>query len=206
MYPVNNFKVSYHLPPVQGRMVPYAFWDDAFNENELNWLQAQAAAASEVAAVGRQEDLPPGETGVVKDLRRTLISWMRLDVTNEWVYAKLAYAAQNLNISYFNLDLTGFVEPLQMTNYLADDRGTYDWHIDYGSFICRKLTVIVQLSDPSSFEGGDLQLQNGGGIITIEKKRGRIIAFPSYCLHQVTPVTKGSRQTLVSWISGPAIR
>ena len=67
----------------------------------------------------------------------------------------------------------------------------------------RKLTLVLQLSDPSEYEGGELQsltsLQPG----TVNKKKGIIAAFPSWTLHQVTPVTKGVRKTLVIWVAGP---
>jgi len=40
----------------------------------------------------------------------------------------------------------------------------------------------------------------------IKKQRGLIVAFPAWTLHRVTPVVKGSRQSLVAWISGPAFK
>jgi len=33
-----------------------------------------------------------------------------------------------------------------------------------------------------------------------------MIFFPSYTLHEVTPVTKGTRYTLVGWVHGPAFK
>jgi PKHD-type hydroxylase len=67
----------------------------------------------------------------------------------------------------------------------------------------RKLSLVCQLSDPSEYEGGELQI-NTGEIFTPEKQKGTVILFPSYLLHRVTPVTKGTRRSLVLWIEGPA--
>ena len=36
--------------------------------------------------------------------------------------------------------------------------------------------------------------------------RGNLVAFPSYVLHQVTPVTSGIRKSLVAWGAGPKFR
>jgi PKHD-type hydroxylase len=70
----------------------------------------------------------------------------------------------------------------------------------YGGAI-RKLSVIVQLTDPEEYEGCDLNL-NVGSINTMKKTQGSVIVFPSYVLHQVTPITKGTRHSLVAWLAG----
>ena len=41
---------------------------------------------------------------------------------------------------------------------------------------------------------------------TAPKERGTVIAFPSYQLHRVTPVTAGIRKSLVAWVLGPDFR
>ena len=66
--------------------------------------------------------------------------------------------------------------------------------------------MVVQLTDPSEYEGGNLQLMTYGQPINVRKERGLLVAFPSWQVHQVTPVTPGSRQSLVMWISGPAFK
>jgi PKHD-type hydroxylase len=66
--------------------------------------------------------------------------------------------------------------------------------------------MVVQLSDPREYEGGELQILNRKEPTSMEKKRGLITVFPAWTLHQVTPVTKGTRQTLVAWISGPEFK
>ena len=36
----------------------------------------------------------------------------------------------------------------------------------------------------------------------MKKDQGALIAFPSYTLHEVMPVTKGERNSLVTWVTG----
>ena len=70
----------------------------------------------------------------------------------------------------------------------------------------RKLTMILLLSDPGvDFTGGELQLNLGAqeGAITVDLPKGRIVAFPSWMLHQVKPVLSGVRKSIVVWVEGP---
>ena len=113
------------------------------------------------------------------------------------------------------LDVSWLYE-IQLTTYQGSDEGYYDWHQDcfltQDSPYQRKLSFIMQLSDPSEYEGGDLMFtrQYSKGWDTekaqIIKQKGTVIIFPSFYTHQVTPVTKGTRRSLVSWIEGPAWR
>jgi PKHD-type hydroxylase len=70
----------------------------------------------------------------------------------------------------------------------------------------RKLSIAMLLNTPGEdFEGGEFQI-NGwreNKPINIDIRKGRIIAFPSFMIHRVCPVTKGVRKSLVIWVSGP---
>jgi PKHD-type hydroxylase len=73
----------------------------------------------------------------------------------------------------------------------------------------RKLSVTVSLSDPKNYKGGNLKFDFGphsaGGrfhTCTEIRPRGSIIVFPSHVYHQVTPVTQGTRYSLVAWNLG----
>lgn len=191
------------LTPYATPIEPFAWWEGAFTNQELDWLQSQAIRSEERAQVGGD---PSGDA--LKKIRRSQVSWMNKSQDNAWVFEKLAHAASSLNAQFFRFDLTGFGEPLQLTNYDQSEHGMYGWHVDYGGRISpsRKLSLVLQLTDPSQYEGGNLEIQTGGNPIQIRKQRGLIAAFPSYVLHQVTPVVKGSRQSLVAWISGPAFK
>lgn len=195
--------MQHMLTPYAAPIEPFVWWDNAFTDQELNWLQERAIRAEEQAQVGGN---PQGDD--LTRLRRSKVSWLVKTQDTAWVYEKLAHAVSALNAQFFNFDLTGFGEALQLTNYEQSNHGMYGWHQDYGSkdAASRKLSLVLQLSDPSQYEGGNLQVLTSGEPATVQKRRGLIAAFPSYQLHQVTPVTQGSRQSLVAWISGPAFR
>jgi PKHD-type hydroxylase len=99
-------------------------------------------------------------------------------------------------------------EATQIGKYKSDDKGHYDWHMDSGppkDGIQRKLSISILLSDPSEFEGGELQFK-GIEDKKILTKQGSIVVFPSFIEHKVTPVTKGVRYSAVTWASGPSFR
>ena len=191
------------LTPYAMPVEPFAWWEGAFTDQELDWLQGKAIRAEEQAQVGGN---PPGDD--LNRIRRSKVSWLNKDQDTAWVFEKLSDVVSSLNAQYFRLDLTGFGEAMQLTNYDQSDHGMYGWHQDYGGRIApsRKLSIVLQLTDPARYEGGNLQVLTSGEPQTIRKQRGLIAAFPSYTLHQVTPVTQGSRQSLVAWITGPAFK
>ena len=186
------------LAPYSKKIEPYAWWENAFTEQELDWLQQKAKSATQEAQVGG---------GVNFNVRRSELNWLYKDAECAWVFERLAHVATSLNADYFGFELTGFGEAIQLTNYHEARQGTYVWHQDFGaSGVSRKLSMVLQLSEPNEYEGGELQLLNTGQPKTVPKERGLITVFPAWTLHQVTPVTKGARQTLVTWIYGPTFR
>ena len=193
--------MQYLLTPHALQIEPWVWWEGAFTEQELNWLQDKAKRAENNAQVGG------GGSGVVdSNIRRSQVSWLNNSPDTKWVFDKLADVVSKMNAQHFRFDLTGFGETLQLTNYDQSENGMYGWHQDYGGGISRKLSMAVQLTDPAEYEGGNLQVMTAANPQNIRKQRGLIAIFPSYVLHQVTPVTQGSRQSLVAWVSGPAFK
>jgi alkylated DNA repair dioxygenase AlkB len=121
-----------------------------------------------------------------------------------WLYKLIEkeVAKQNLENYKFNLDR---IEHLSYIEYHADDNspGKYDKHTDGVIHMTRKLSFSLFLSDPDEYEGGDLIIHTVNGLHKIPKKKGLIVFFPAYAEHEVTPVTKGVRKSLVGWIHGP---
>ncbi len=190
------------LSPYSKSIETLAWWDGAFSNQELDWLQNKAKEAVQKAQVG---GISGGE--VNDQVRRSELNWLNKHPDCAWVFDKLAHVASKLNADHFGFELTGFGEALQLTNYDESNQGTYIWHQDFGSSgVSRKLSMVLQLSDPQDYQGGELQLLTKKEPTSIQKKRGMITVFPAWTLHQVTPVIKGNRQTLVAWVSGPAFK
>jgi len=148
------------------------------------------------------------------DLRRSSTSWIAPH-DGWWIYDKLARAAERANRRY-RLDLSGFSEDLQFTTY-AEPGAFYTWHQDGldTSVAHRKLSLVVQLSDPGEYTGAELQFFDvvedltGGDLdefTAATKPQGTVIAFPSFEYHRVLPVRSGVRHSLVAWVSGPPFR
>jgi PKHD-type hydroxylase len=193
--------MQYVLTPHSARVEPFVWWEGAFTEQELDWLQAKAKASEQKATVGA------GSGGSIDtDVRRSQVSWLENNPNTKWVFEKLAHVASRLNADYYRFDLTGFGESLQLTNYDQSENGMYGWHLDYGGGVSRKLSMAMQLTDPAEYEGGNLEIMVSSDQLKVRKQRGLIAVFPSYILHQVTPVTQGSRQSLVAWVSGAPFR
>ena len=198
--------MKYLLTPYNNGFEHFAWWANAFNEHELNWLQQKAFDSNNQAKVGDGSE----GGGLVLEARRTKISWLGISDETNWVYERLAHVVSSLNSQFFKFDLTGFGEDLQLTNYHENEQGMYNWHVDFGNNYntpSRKLSLVLQLSDPSEYEGGNLEIQPfNSEVIKIKKQRGLVTCFPSWTLHQVTPVIKGARQSLVAWINGPSFK
>jgi PKHD-type hydroxylase len=182
----------------------FAFIDDVFCEDQLDQIiRFGNLYAEELARVGGNV------SQVNSDVRMCKLSGMFANKHTEWIYRKITDAVNQINDQFFQFDLTK-LETFQFTKYKEEDNGFYEKHIDpiSGTNVPenRKLSLILQLSDSGDYEGGDLCLYTGKEPTIIEKKRGRIIFFPSYTLHEVKPVTKGTRYTLVGWVHGPAFK
>ena len=191
--------MQYVITPASRDIVPYATWRGGFTGQELDDLQSVAQNANQSAKVGN------GQAGEVNpNVRRADINWVNNSQEFHWLFDRLGSISAELNADYFGFNLTGFGEALQFTNYLDANQGTYGWHQDFGGKnISRKLSLVLQLTCPSEYEGGNLEILTRGEPITMPKERGLVVVFPSWTLHQVTPVTRGHRQTVVAWVSGP---
>ena len=98
-------------------------------------------------------------------------------------------------------------DAIQHTIY-KEGGGHYDWHMDAGHGMQRhrKGSLTVQLTDPDDYEGGKLQLWRGQNPLDAPRGKGTVVIFPSYMMHRVSEVTKGTRESLVLWVGGDHYR
>jgi len=109
-----------------------------------------------------------------------------------------------VNHDVYRFDLVGVEHPIQVFRYGAESSDGYVAHIDIGpTSSLRKLSFSLLLSDPDSFDGGDLSF---GSPFAGARAQGTLTLFPSYLGHAVTPVTRGIRHAVVGFAIGPAFR
>lgn len=179
----------------------FVTWNDGFDDAEI-------ARIDKLAESRNTEEATTGDNQKEKKIRVSNVSWIECAEDSQWLYDKLAYISNQLNGQFYRFDLFGFQEDLQYTVYNSATQGHYTWHVDNGmsTRASRKLSVVMQLSDPSEYEGGDLEIMTGADPVKIDKKKGLVTVFPSYVLHRVTPVTQGTRKSLVVWCVGPSFK
>jgi PKHD-type hydroxylase len=191
---------------------PNSSW--AFNSDQtqdwafINNLFSPEECA-QIIAIGESKVLDKAsikDNTKLTETRDSKIAWLYAADNMEWVFRRVADAVISLNNEYFKFDLFGFNEGFQFTRYDAPS-GFYGAHIDKNlNGPVRKLSLTIQLSAPEDYEGGELALYTGKDRELMPKEHGKIVLFPSYVLHEVRPVTKGTRYSLVAWITGTPFR
>ena len=136
---------------------------------------------------------------------------------DEWLFNKILGAIMGFNNSEsgYNFDVRGLAEPPNVMRYQAPDiskhgkPGKYDWHMDVGPGpvpSMRKISYSILLN-PGEYEGGELCFHIGRNTDpypgqTEASAMGNIVLFPSYMVHRVLPMTKGTRYAIVGWAHG----
>lgn len=177
-------------------------------DNIINFIEKQDL---EQGKVGGENKVP------TEDVRKSFVTFTSdknlLTTTKSYILEANKSAGWNFDIDAF--------ESIQLSRYGVSNH--YSWHTD-GTPIpekemskgvqfyrkVRKLSLVINLSDENSYEGGDFWFDyrnDSNGKENIEKlekfrKRGSVIVFPSFLWHRVDPVKKGVRYSLVNWVNG----
>ena len=159
----------------------------------------------ETASVGQAQESGKGH-GVDLKKRITTISWIPFKDMPE-MYKDIEVTMLKANNNHFGFEGMRLTELAQFTHYLTG--GFYEWHTDNDVTgkhqpPVRKISMTLLLSDPSTFEGGELEIMAKGK--TAKLKQGQAIFFASWLQHRVKPVTKGERYSLVMWFGGPSFK
>lgn len=184
---------------------PYYYFDKVFKKEECENL----------IKIGSNLILEEAKTkGKDKNYRKSKISWL----SENWIYDRLnSYLEETNKEAGWNFEYS-FIEPLQFTKYSKEDY--YDWHTDgnsdhnsvYKNCLnknfngnIRKISATISLSSQNDYDGGDLEFDwglLGRKTITEIKNQGSVVFFPSFTQHKITPITRGTRYSLVMWVLG----
>ena len=189
---------------------------------ELHHRVFTATQCRKIVKLGQSLPVGRGELegwdgdGVDDDaIRDSATAWLTPGPDTDWVFEKLAAVAGRANRRY-GFELNGFEEDLQFTSY--DRAGAfYTWHQDGldAPVSHRKLSMVVQLTDPEEYRGAELQFFEVAedydddlltGFTEASSRLGTVVVFPSFEFHRVLPLRSGTRHSLVAWVSGPPFR
>ena len=163
----------------------------------------------------RADRLTEDELNQLNKKRHSSISWLNYQWIFRMIHPFVAKANKNAGWNY-EWDWT---EQAQFTEYKPGQ--FYGWHqdcnaepykddksINYQDKL-RKLSCSILLNHPEEYEGGELEFNLRNNVEDDQvlvanqaQKKGSIIVFPSFCWHQVKPVTRGVRYSLVTWHLG----
>jgi PKHD-type hydroxylase len=177
------------------------YYENLFTDDELSWIKVIGnKLPSQDATVGNSE--------VNKVIRESMVSWMGVNDVTRWIYDKLSDCVSMVNKQHYKYHLEK-IENLQFTGYFGESNGFYRSHLDTINNdrpSNRKLSFVLQLSDPNEYEGGELRVYLGGDPLIVKKQKGLITFFPSNILHECTLVTSGERYVIVGWVQGPPFK
>lgn len=177
--------------------------DNAFTAEELLQIRTIGDSLESAGVV----DASTGQDGV----RKVWLTFLEHNTQTDFIYKKINAVAKKVSTEFFGIDITQYNElGFWYSTYSSTDH--YAWHADKTeAYVTKntgmvKLSLITQISDPSEYEGGTVEIMSDDGIKTIDKRTGLIYAIPGYTAHRVTPITSGQRRVLVSWFLGPKFR
>jgi PKHD-type hydroxylase len=147
---------------------------------------------------------------ILSNVRKSKIRFIHKDNLNfQWLFDAMWKMAIQANDDWFKFNITR-ITYIQLAEYDESYQGEYKRHHDVfwmnnDPEYHRKLTAVVQLTDPLTYVGGDFQMfdlaQNPNADEI--KTQGTVIFLPSFIEHQANPVIKGTRYSLACWFDGP---
>lgn len=153
-----------------------------------------------------------GENGLSlnNDYRKSDVTWLYSQDFPD-LYDELWKLEIEANRTWFGFHVDN-LEYIQLARYSGDIKAEYKKHQDVfwvnENPRHRKLTAVVQLSNPDDYEGGDFSIYdcNEYPNPTEIRQQGTVIFIPSFIFHSANPVTSGVRYSLAVWFEGPKWR
>ena len=178
------------------------------NQSNYYWFD-KVFSSEDLFHISNLQNLYPYHLGTTfgndenaDQIRKSKVKWIHHDDNSSWLYDRIQTMVLEAN-QIWQFQLNSIIDSIQYTEYY-DNGGHYGWHMDIGPHPInhRKISVTIQLSDPDEYEGGDLELWTGIGQVQAPRSQGCAVLFPSFMQHRITPVTKGTRKSLVLWVGG----
>jgi len=132
--------------------------------------------------------------------------------TFAWLFDEMWRMAIETNGLWFDFHISK-LDYIQLAEYDASYKGEYKRHhdvfyINNDPTYHRKITAIVQLTDPAEYEGGQFEMYELNEYPDPKEllPQGTVIFFPAFVVHAALPITRGKRHSLACWFDGPKWR
>ncbi|WP_168453269.1 Fe2+-dependent dioxygenase [Sphingopyxis microcysteis] len=150
------------------------------------WADGRTTAGYQSAAVKRNEQLP----------ERHPLTQQLQEIVEGGLAASLLFQSAALPRHIF--------PPLFNRYASGHDFGT---HVDNairqapgGAALRTDLSATLFLADPASYDGGELEVEDGSASHRFKLAAGSMLLYPATTLHRVTPVTRGARLASFFWV------
>ncbi|MBN8528952.1 MAG: Fe2+-dependent dioxygenase [Caulobacterales bacterium] len=163
---------------------------------------------AEVEALRARLDAGPWADGNVTSGHQSALAKRNQQLPTESAEAKEVGAAvvQALNADpmFMAAALPHTIFPPLFNRYEGGE--AFGLHVDNairqgsGVRIRSDLSMTLFLSEPDSYDGGELVIEGLYGPQTVKLPAGDAVLYPSKSLHEVTPVTRGARVACFTWI------
>ena len=218
----SDFQPHHAKHPEDTRVIPtldrVMYQEDAFSEEECKkilsyrteWRRndAKIQKSDNTVNLGKDQNFVDDQ-----EYRQTTLYSPHEQESAEWIMKKVLNIVNTANSmkEAWNFDIRGIIEIPNIMEYTEGSLhesgidGHYGFHMDLGPGkvpSMRKIAYSVILND--DFDGGLLSIKIGRKDHHPRQEKGTIIMFPTYMIHCVEPVTKGTRYSVVGWIHGPS--
>ena len=152
-----------------------------------DWADGRETVGAQGAQVKRNEQLP--DRSPLKD-----------------ELGRIVLAALEKNPLFFAAALPLRVLPPRFNRYQGG--GAYGFHVDGSvmragdgrTFVRSDISCTLFLNEPDEYTGGELVISDLYGEHKVKLPAGDMVLYPSSSLHQVTPVTQGTRFASFFWV------
>ena len=130
-------------------------------------------------------------------MRQGSTAWIPQNGETSWIYEKLVTMVKDANNELWNFELTGFLEDLQYTTYngKGKKKGDHYSHLDFDGNCTRKISIVVQLTEPEEYEGGELEIYTWDRPLLWTKQWGHASFFLRFYCIRLPPLPR-AKETL----------
>jgi PKHD-type hydroxylase len=127
---------------------------------------------------------------------------VRGDITG-FPFMDIRTITKKANDEIYDFNLLGIIDQDFPQIFKYSEKEYYEWHIDLNVMMpSRKITFIINLSDPKDYAGGEVEFLNIDTSTSSINEQGACLIFPSYMPYRINPVTSGNKHILVGHVHG----